>query len=167
MVPYGVAGRVTTTIVVEYSGVQSTALTYSVVVAAPGVYTLNAQGTGPGAILNQDYSVNGQSNPEKRGNIIAIYMTGEGQTNPGGVDGLVIPAVASALKHPILPVSVTIGGIDAPVLYSGSAPGLISGVMQVNVTIPLAAPVGTQPVVVTVGTAKSQSGAGAATVVVQ
>ena len=94
-------------------------------------------------------------------------MTGEGQTNPGGVDGLVIPAVASALKHPILPVSVTIGGIDAPVLYSGSAPGLISGVMQVNVTIPLAAPVGTQPVVVTVGTAKSQSGAGAATVVVQ
>jgi uncharacterized protein (TIGR03437 family) len=39
--------------------------------------------------------------------------------------------------------------------------------MQVNVTIPLTAPVGTQPVVVTVGTAKSQSGAGAATVVVQ
>jgi uncharacterized protein (TIGR03437 family) len=64
-------------------------------------------------------------------------------------------------------VTVTIGGIDAPVLYAGSAASLISGVMQVNVTIPATAPTGTQPVVVTVGTTKSQSGAGAATVVVQ
>jgi uncharacterized protein (TIGR03437 family) len=39
--------------------------------------------------------------------------------------------------------------------------------MQVNVIIPLNAPTGTQPVVVTVGTAKSQSGASAATVAVQ
>jgi uncharacterized protein (TIGR03437 family) len=64
-------------------------------------------------------------------------------------------------------VTVTIGGVDAPVLYAGSAAGLISGVMQVNVTIPATAPTGPQPVVVTVGTAKSQSGAAAATVVVQ
>jgi uncharacterized protein (TIGR03437 family) len=39
--------------------------------------------------------------------------------------------------------------------------------MQVNVTIPLTVAAGTQPVVVTVGTAKSQSGASAATVAVQ
>jgi uncharacterized protein (TIGR03437 family) len=168
MVPYGVAGRTTTNIVVEYSGVQSTTLNYNVVAAAPGLYTLNSQGTGPGAILNQDgVTVNGLSTPEKRGNVIAIYMTGEGQTNPGGVDGVVIAPVLSALKHPILPVTVTVGGVDATVQYAGSAPSLISGVMQVNVTIPLTAPTGTQPVVVTVGTAKSQSGASAATVVVQ
>jgi uncharacterized protein (TIGR03437 family) len=168
MVPYGVAGRTTTNIVVEYSGVQSATLAYNVVAAAPGLYTLNSQGTGQGAVLNQDgVTVNGVSTPEKRGNVIAIYMTGEGQTVPGGVDGVVIPPVVSALKHPVLPVTVTIGGIDAPVLYAGSAPSLISGVMQVNVTIPLAVAAGTQPVVVTVGTTKSQSGASAATVVVQ
>ena len=168
MVPYGVAGRTTTAIVVEYSGVQSSPLSYNVTATAPGVYTQNSQGTGPGAILNQDYSVNGPSNPEKRGNVIAIYMTGEGQTTPGGVDGAVIPAVASSLKHPLLPVSVTIGGVDCGVpQYAGSAPGLISGVMQVNVAIPATVPTGAQPVVVTVGTAKSQSGAGAATVTVQ
>jgi uncharacterized protein (TIGR03437 family) len=39
--------------------------------------------------------------------------------------------------------------------------------MQVNAIIPLTAPTGTQPVVVTVGTVKTQSGASAATVVVQ
>jgi uncharacterized protein (TIGR03437 family) len=169
MVPYGVAGRANTNIVVEYSGVQSAPLTYNVTDAAPGVYTLNSQGTGPGAILNQDgVTVNGLATPEKRGNVIAIYMTGEGQTNPGGADGVVIAPVVSALKHPLLPVSVTIGGVDCGTpLYAGSAPSLISGVMQVNVTIPANAPTGTQPVVVTVGTAKSQSGASAATVVVQ
>ena len=95
-------------------------------------------------------------------------MTGEGQTNPQGVDGAIIPPVASALKKPLLPVTVTIGGVDVGVpLYAGSAPGLVSGVMQVNVTIPANAPTGTVPVVVTVGTAKSQSGTSAATVVVQ
>ncbi len=137
MVPYGVYGRTTTNIVVEYSGVQSTALTYNVVLASPGIYTLNQQGTGPGAILNQDgVTVNSATNPEKRGNVIAIYMTGEGQTNPQGVDGAIIPAVASALKKPLLPVTATVGGVDAVVQYAGSAPGLVSGVMQVNVTIP-------------------------------
>ncbi|MEO8372355.1 MAG: hypothetical protein ABI806_24425, partial [Candidatus Solibacter sp.] len=49
MVPYDVAGRPTTSIVVEYFGVQSVPLTYNVVAAAPGIYTLNTQGSGPGA----------------------------------------------------------------------------------------------------------------------
>jgi uncharacterized protein (TIGR03437 family) len=168
MVPYGVAGRTTTNIVVEYSGVQSAPLTYNVALSAPGIYTQNSQGTGPGAILNQDgLTVNGSNAPEKRGNVIAIYMTGEGQTNPQGVDGAIIPPVASALKSPQQTVTVTIGGINAPVLYAGSAPDLVSGVMQVNVTIPLTASTGAQPVVVTVGSAVSQSGASAATVAIQ
>ncbi len=166
-VPYGVNGRTSTNIVVEYSGVQSAPVSYNVVATVPGIYTQNSQGTGPGSILNQDNTLNGAANPEKRGNVISIYMTGEGQTNPGGVDGAIIPPVASALKYPLLPVTVTIGGVDAVVAYAGSAAGEVSGLMQVNVTIPLAAPTGTQPVVVTVGTAKSQSGASAATVAVQ
>ena len=168
MVPYGVAGRTTTSVVVEFSGVQSAPLTYNVVLTAPGIYTLNAQGSGPGAVLNQDgLTVNSLNAPEKRGNVIAIYMTGEGQTNPQGADGVIIPAVVSALKLPQQTVTVTVGGVDAVVAYAGSAPGLISGVMQVNAIIPLTAPTGTQPVVVTVGGVKSQSGASAATVVVQ
>ncbi len=170
MVPYNIYGRTTTSIVVEYSGVQSAPLTYNVAPAAPGIYTLNQQGTGPGAILNQDgVTVNSATAPEKRGNVIAIYMTGEGQTNPQGSNGAIIAPVVSALKKPLLPVTVTIGDIDtAGTLYAGSAPGLVSGVMQVNVIIPANAPTGSAvPVVVTVGTAKTQSGASAATVAIQ
>ena len=167
MVPYGVAGRTTTTIVVEYSGVQSAPITSNVVPAAPGIYTLNAQGVGPGSILNQDgITVNGPKTPEKLGNVVTIYMTGEGQTTPPGADGVVIPAVASALKKPDLAVTVTIGGVDAPVLYAGSAPGLVSGVMQVNVAIPLTAPTGTVPVVVSVGGSSTQVGAAGVTMAV-
>jgi len=160
MVPYGVNGRSITSIVVEYSGVQSTAVSQNVVGAAPGIYTLNQQGTGPGAILNQDgVTVNGVSTPAPRGTVVSVYMTGEGQTNPPGVDGAIIPAVLSALKRPVLLVTATIGGVDAHVEYAGSAAGLISGVMQVNLTIPGNAPTGGQvPLQISVGGLPAQAG---------
>jgi uncharacterized protein (TIGR03437 family) len=39
-----------------------------------------------------------------------------------------------------LPVSATIGGVRAEVLYAGAAPGLIAGVVQINVLIPAGVP---------------------------
>jgi uncharacterized protein (TIGR03437 family) len=86
-------------------------------------------------------------------------MTGEGQTAPPGVDGAIIPPVLSSLKNPVLPVTATVNGLAATVVYAGSAAGLISGVMQVNLIIPAGAPTGgAVPITVTVGTAPSQSG---------
>ncbi len=38
--------------------------------------------------------------------------------------------------NPVMTVMVKIGGVDAEVLYAGAAPGLISGLLQVNVRIP-------------------------------
>jgi uncharacterized protein (TIGR03437 family) len=160
MVPYGLNGRTTTNIVVEFSGVQSNALAYNVTAAAPGIYTLNQQGTGPGAVINQEgITVNSTNSPAPRGSVISIYMTGEGQTTPPGVDGAIIPPVLTSLKNPVLPVTATVGGLDAKVVYAGSAAGLISGVMQVNLMIPATAPTGgAVPIVITVGTAPSQAG---------
>jgi uncharacterized protein (TIGR03437 family) len=160
MVPYGVAGRSATNIVVEYLGVQSNPVPFVVVGAAPGIYTLNTSGSGPGAIINQDgLTVNAPNTPEKRGNVISVYMTGEGQTSPAGVDGAIIAPVLSALKSPVLPVTATIGGVQATVAYAGSAAGLVSGVMQVNLVIPANAPTGSNvPIVVSVGGTPSQAG---------
>jgi uncharacterized protein (TIGR03437 family) len=159
-VPYGLTGRTTTNIVVEYLGVQSNPVSYTVVPSAPGIYTLNTSGTGPGAIINQDGStVNSPNTPEKRGNVISVYMTGEGQTSPAGVDGAIIPPVLSALKNPVLPVTATIGGVQVTPIYAGSAAGLVSGVMQVNLVIPANAPTGSNvPIVVSVGGTPSQGG---------
>jgi uncharacterized protein (TIGR03437 family) len=43
------------------------------------------------------------------------------------------------------------------VLYAGPAPGLVSGIIQINVTLPSGTPSGNVPVVVQVGTASSQT----------
>jgi len=56
------------------------------------------------------------------------------------------------------PVTATIGGISAKVDYAGPAPYLVNGAIQVNLTIPPGLTPGPQPVVITIGTAQSQSG---------
>jgi len=150
MVPYEVAGRPTTSVVVVYQGVQSTPLVYSVQPAVPGIYTQNLQGFGPGAILNQDgVTGNGPGTPAAKGSVVSVYMTGEGQTSPAGVTGAIAPVnVPAPWKQPQLRATATVGGAQALVEYYGSAPGLVSGVMQVNVQIPANAPTGALPIVI-------------------
>jgi uncharacterized protein (TIGR03437 family) len=123
--------------------------------AAPALFSANSSGKGNGAILNQDTSVNSPSNPAAKGSIVVLYGTGEGQTNPRGVDGRI---ASSVFPKPLGSVSVTIGGIAAQVLYAGAAPGLVAGVFQINATLPPGVPSGAVSVVVTVGTASSQPG---------
>ena len=47
-------------------------------------------------------------------------------------------------------VTVTVGGVEAPVQFDGIPSGLV-GVTQINYQVPDSAGTGTQPVVVTVG----------------
>ena len=157
MVPYGISGRATTTVQVSYLGVSSAGIAYQVTTAVPGIYTLNQAGNGQGAILDQNLSVNSSTNPAAKGSVVAIYMTGEGVTSPASVTGQLAPSDGSGLNHPVQNVTATIGGVPAQVQYAGSAPGLVYGVMQVNVLVPATVSSGTNTVVVTVGTANSQS----------
>jgi uncharacterized protein (TIGR03437 family) len=124
---------------------------------APGIFTQNQSGQGQAAALNQDTSFNTALNPAHRGSVI-VYVTGEGQTTPFGVNGKIAVAGAT-LPHPTAPVSVTIGGVTAVVQYAGGAPGSLAGLMQINAVIPESINTGSAvPVTVTVGTASSQSG---------
>ncbi len=52
--------------------------------------------------------------------------------------------------------SVTIGGQPAMVLYAGSAPDLVQGVLQVNVQIPDQAPSGAVPIGLAIGGIESK-----------
>jgi uncharacterized protein (TIGR03437 family) len=158
IVPYGVAGRVSTRIQVEYKGVLSTGVDLRVVDAAPAIYTQSGQGVGPGAILNQNYSLNTSNNPAVKGSAVIVYATGEGQTSPAGVTGSVIPNNGSGLKRPLLNATATVGGRPARVLYAGSAPGFVSGAFQLNIEIPADAPSGAQSIVIQVGSFASQPG---------
>jgi len=155
VVPYAITGRNTTQLVVTNAGQASSALTIGTTNSAPAVFTLDSTGQGQGAFLNQDGSVNGSMNPAARGSIIVLYATGGGQTNPAGVDGLL---ATNVLPAPTLPVTVSIGGQPAEVLYSGAAPDLVAGLLQVNVRLPKGISSGAVPIVLQVGGAASQPG---------
>jgi uncharacterized protein (TIGR03437 family) len=56
-------------------------------------------------------------------------------------------------------VRAQIGGEAAEVLYAGSSPGLVDGVIQVNLRVPAAGQTGgAVPVLLYVGNSTSQSG---------
>jgi uncharacterized protein (TIGR03437 family) len=159
MVPYELTGRATTSMVVTYNGVASTPLSLRVVDAAPGIYTTSQSGSGQGAIYNQNGTVNSPQNPEAAGNVVQIYATGEGQTTPAGVTGM-INANQLPLPIPALPLTVSIGGVQVPaagITYAGEVPGVVAGVLQVNATIPSGVPSGPAAVVISVGGVSSQA----------
>ncbi len=155
IVPFAISGRATTQMTVENNGSVSSAITIPVTTSAPAVFTMGGKGSGLGAILNQDGSVNSPSNLAAKGSIITLYATGAGETDPPGIDGMVAGEV---LPKPILPVSVTIAGQVAQVTYAGAAPGLVAGVMQVNARIPDGVSSGAAVVLLQVGDQTSQSG---------
>jgi uncharacterized protein (TIGR03437 family) len=157
--PYGLAGGATTQVQVQYQGALSNTVPVPVQAAHPGLFTVDASGLGGGAILNQDYSLNGGLNPAARGTVVMIYSTGGGVTNPPSVDATVTPAPPPLYQLKTSPMSVTIGGIPATVSYSGAAPSQIAGLTQINAQVPAAVTPGTKvPVVVTIGTWQSQPG---------
>jgi uncharacterized protein (TIGR03437 family) len=156
IVPYGIAGIINPTVLVKFLGQSSNGFTVNAAATAAGIFTVNGSGSGPGAILNSDLSSNSASNAAARGSEIVIYMTGEGQTSPAGVDGKVTTAPYPA---PLLPIAVTIGGAPATVAFMGEAPGLVSGVLQLNVIVPSnLTTTGAVPVSVTFGTNSTSQG---------
>ena len=84
--------------------------------------------------MNADGSLNTYDNPAERGSIVALFGTGLGQTNPIGKDGKVTGDIT--LPAPVLPVGVLIDGQPAEIVYSGAAPGMLQGIVQVNIRIP-------------------------------
>ena len=156
IVPYAVAGKNTTLAQVDYMGDRSVPVPIQVTTAAPALFTLDSSGRGSGAILNQDFTVNTNANAALKGSIVVLFGTGEGQTDPSGIDGMLAGTV---LPKPRLPVRVRIGGIEAGVLYGGAAPGLVAGVIQINVRIPEGAASGNAvPVTFSIGAVESQRG---------
>jgi uncharacterized protein (TIGR03437 family) len=106
-----------------------------VVSTAPGIFTVLASGTGPGAVLNQDGSLNFPNNPAARGSVIQIYATGAGPTTPALGPGEAAPASGNPLVLTQVQPAVTIDSKPAQVLFSGMAPGFV-GVWQINAVVP-------------------------------
>jgi len=155
IVPYGVAGSANASVVLKTGGQTTAAFSVPVVASVPAVFTLNSSGSGQAVAFNQDGSLNGASSAATKGSVVVLFATGEGVTNPPSDDGEV--TTSDFLREPIAPVSLTIGGQNAQVLYAGSAPGSVAGLMEVEAVVPNGAATGSDPVLLTVGTASSQT----------
>jgi uncharacterized protein (TIGR03437 family) len=154
VVPFVLPNRDHATVRIDTQDYGAAVGVVSIAPTAPGLFSLSGTGQGQAAALNEDGSINGPTNPAARGSVLVLYGTGAGQTIPAGVDG----RPAGQLATPAADIAVSIGGVDAKVIYAGDAPGLVEGVIQVNVVVPDGVAPGSQvPVVLTAGGAKSQA----------
>ena len=147
IIPFGVTGT-TANIVVTSGTTVSQTLTVPLAPTSPGLFA--------GAVFNQDGTVNSAANPAAAGSVVILYATGLGQTDPPGQDGVRMGSLVIA--ETVAPVTATIGGQAATVAYSGSAPGQISGIQQVELIVPAGAGTGLVPVVLTAGGVAPQPG---------
>ena len=139
-------GKTTATVTVPYADASS-----------PGIFTANSTGIWNGglAIQNADGTVNSAGNAAAESSKITLFVTGEGQTSPPGMDGLV--SNGPNFPTPLLPVSVTIGGVAAVVGSATEAQGQVAGVLELQVTLPASVTTSSAVAVqVQVGTALSQ-----------
>jgi uncharacterized protein (TIGR03437 family) len=156
IVPYGIFGQSSVPVSVTYQGKTSLVSTVRVAATAPGIFTADASGSGQAAAINQDGTLNSSAHPASVGSVVSFYGTGEGQTNPGGVDGKI--AAGPTYPSPLQNYSVTVGGVPAVIDYLGAAPTLVAGVIQFNVEIPTGVAGGAAiPVVLTIGGVNSQT----------
>lgn len=130
--PFGLSGT-TANFEVVYNGHKSAAVTVPVAAAAPGLFSSDGDGGGYG-IVNADGSTNNFNDLSSAGSVVSFYATGAGQTAPASVDGA--PANGTPYATPVLPVTVLINGQSAQIVYAGAAPGMVNGVLQVDVVVP-------------------------------
>jgi uncharacterized protein (TIGR03437 family) len=125
-VPPGIAPGVHSLRVRSAYGVAQQSINVSAV--APAIFLMG--NSGMGAVLNQDFSMNGPANPLPRGQVLVVYATGLGAVARQG-----------QLSVTSVPVTAVVNGQELPVEFAGLAPGYV-GLYQVNVPIPAATPPG-------------------------
>jgi uncharacterized protein (TIGR03437 family) len=168
VVPFELPGSETVIVQVQVDGAPSNMAWLPEVPAEPCIFAiLNTGGTheGQALALNQDQTLNSQRNPAQPGSIVTIFVNGAGMLTPQPADGTlaplgpvpVLPVQVQASLSPLPPFfnrGLTADWLDCQLLYAGSAPGEITGLLQINFRLPAASirgPFGQIPIQVTVG----------------
>jgi len=142
-VPWELQGSTDAQVKVNLDFSNSNVLSVPIADYSPGFF-----GGGNVAALDVNFQAISASNPAKHGELIQLFVNGLGPVSDPPKSGE--PAVASPLSRTTTIPLVTIGGQDAPVQFSGLAPGF-AGLYQVNVTVPASLAAGTYPVVMKIG----------------
>ena len=130
------------TVTIVNGALQSAPAAFTVSIASPGLF---ADASAHAIAQNEDYALNTPSRPARPGEAMILYATGLGPVSPE------IPSGAAATRYslPNNPVSATIGGAAAGVLFAGAIPGFVN-LFQINLRVPLTAPPGDVDTVISV-----------------
>ena len=156
VVPFETAVNTAQQVIVASGTSYSTPQPVTVASAAPGVFVQGA--TSQGLVFKVDSSgaqtLADASHPVQAGDAVVIYCTGLGQVSPSVPTGAAAPL--SPLSYTVNPVTLTIGGLQANVLFSGLTPQFV-GLYQINAVVPSGISPGNQvPVVVAIAQQTSQ-----------
>jgi uncharacterized protein (TIGR03437 family) len=135
-VPFEVAGKTSTQVVVNNNGSRSAPVTLSVVPSQPAFFIYN------GAVIAQnfpDYSLNTATNPVARGGVVVLYGTGVGKLPYSLATGQ--PGVVPPATWVTAPYSCSFGGAATAPLYTYWYYGFV-GLATWTVTVPSNAPPG-------------------------
>jgi uncharacterized protein (TIGR03437 family) len=148
--PWSLTPGRNTEVCVSYNNANTNCLTWPVVQAAPGVFTVDGLHA---AAVNQDGTINSADNPAPVGSIVSVWATGLGPIAPAQADGTlvglplpnnVLPVVVEALQPAFEPCHPGMGPLPCPfapsytsfeVTYAGPAPYKVAGVSQIDFAV--------------------------------
>jgi uncharacterized protein (TIGR03437 family) len=134
LIPYGLEVNTTHQLLVIRGNTLSLPEPVTIAAARPAVFAVNSAGAGQGHIYRAPANTLADAAaPVRAGDVVVIYCTGLGPVDPPVEAGQAAPA--EPLSQTVHPVSLTIGGRAAMVLFAGLTPGF-SGLYQVNAVIP-------------------------------
>jgi uncharacterized protein (TIGR03437 family) len=158
------------TLILTYGTATPAQTNVDIVAAAPGIFTLNASGTGAALVLNfnavtSTYSINSSTNPAALGSTVVLFLTGEGDYASSAYSpetGFIVPLtppVSTGVYPQLNPLpAVTIGGASAAVNYAGPIPSSMLGLLQINTVIPQGATTGSAVALsISIGAVQTQS----------
>ena len=154
-IPWELEGQTSAVMKVSVGESQSAVYTVPLAIASPAAFQIpdSVGGRTVAAALDKSNHVITSANPARRNQPISLYVNGLGAVNHTPASGDPTPSqqFATTAANP----TVTIGGVNAPVSFSGLSPSSI-GLYQINVTVPSQAPLGLQRVVITINGIDSQ-----------
>ena len=132
--PFTVDGRAS--MVLRTPGGVSDTLNLMILPAAPGVFRDGTAGPDSDiatVVRLKNNQLVTPSNPIHPDDEIVIYLAGMGKTSPAVEAGTAAPSDPPALT--LIQPTVTLGGLNLPLVYSGLAPGQV-GVYQIQAIVP-------------------------------
>jgi len=135
------------TLTLTYNGTASNAQPITVVANNVGIFSVTENGQGAGIVTYADYSLVSSTKAANPGDTLIIWATGLGP-----VSGNELAGAQLGINMPSIPLTVWLGGVQAPVTYQGRS-GCCVGEDQIVFTVPSSVPTGCAvPLFIEIGT---------------